>query len=133
MRLFSAAEPHIYSDLVSCRQKFLRLFGPEFKIVLTGSKSNPDSFHFNFFLFLSMLALALFALVLEFPKVHNPAYGRLDSRGNLNQVQSFFLRQTEGLGGLQDPEVFPVLINDPNGGDADVLIYAIASLDRFNQ
>lgn len=97
--------------------------------MLPGSESYTDSFYLNFFLVLSVLALPLFALVLELAEVHNPAYGRVSGGCNLDQIQLFFNCEPQRFGRFYDSQILTILVDDADRRDANVLICAISPLN----
>lgn len=129
VRLFSPGELHVDAHLVPFLEEFLRLFCAKFKVVLSCRKPNAQALYLDLFLFFALFPLALFPLVLELSKIHDFTDRWAHGGSNFDKIQSSLLGNLQGLGCFQNSEVFPLLINDADRGDTDVLIYAITSLD----
>lgn len=113
VRVFTAAEKHCNLHFVIVLQEVDRLLDFEVDIVLSGFWANPDFLQLGLMLFAFIDPFAF--LVLELAKVHDSANGRLRIRSNLDQVQTGFACLLERFRCCENPELFPVLVDDPDG------------------
>src|ERR1700678_3122222 len=97
-------------------------------IVVVHIDAELDLFHSDRFLVLLSLALFLFLLIQIFPVVHDPAHGRLRSRGNLNQVQILGSGHLERLEGRQNSDLRPFIVNHADFARPDAIVGADKAL-----
>ncbi len=126
---FAAPQAHLDAYFRAPLHKILNLTRAQVQIVRAGCKSDANAFHFGLNLALVAFAFSLLAVVLEFAEIHNPADGNRGVWRDFNKVKSALLRRAERRGGLNDAEIFSLLVNDADRRMADILIYAIAAVD----
>lgn len=130
MGFLPADQLHVYAHFVAFVKKFLDVLGSKLEIVGAGQKPDPYSLYLaRIFMFLALLALVFFPLVPELPIVHDLAYGRLHSRGDLDKIKPAFVGETKCVGGFHHAQIRALVVNDSDRGRADKLIDTIASLD----
>jgi len=129
MRLLSSHETHVYPYLMSLIEELLRLFCAHHKIVFSRGKADAKTLAIRLFLFLQARPLAFFPFIPKFAEVNDFADRRAYIGRHLDEVQPLFMRNTERLGGFDDPEVSPLFVNDADVGGLYELIYAVTALD----
>lgn len=126
---FSSSQEHFNANRVSRSKEFIRLLCPHFHVVRRGAEGNAHAFYFASYHWsrLSLLSRSFRLFVLPLPEVDNSADGRTGVGADFDEVESALAGKAQGRVGFHDAEVFPLIANDEDGGDADVLVHPWAA------
>lgn len=129
-RLLAAAEHQVDLHLVALEHEFLGLGFFEKEIVLFGSVAETDTLGLDLLLFrlgdLSLLCL----LVLEFAVVGDTTDRRYGLRGNLDDIEAFFLGDDHRRRRRHGAEIFAFFRDDDNLRGEDLLVHAVTLFDN---
>jgi len=109
--LLSAPKCEFDFDDVALFEEFVDLLGLEFHVVGSGFEADSYRLSFGFLGFGALLLLPLLSVHI-FTIIHDLGNGRGDIRADFDEVQALLLGQFHGIRGLDDPELFAVLIDD---------------------
>lgn len=126
---FSSPQLHFNSHVIPLFKKFLNLFCAKLKVVLSRAKSEPNALRFYLFYLFLLFPFVSFVFIFKLSEIGNLAYRRKSSRRDFNKRESPFLRNAQRLGCVKNAEVFPRFVNDANGRNSNLVVYAIPFLD----
>jgi hypothetical protein len=81
---------------------------------------------------LAGLLCPLFLFVAVFRVVHDPSHRRIRPRRDLDEVEAPLERELEGLLRVGDPDLPPVLVDEADARNPDLLVDALLALARYN-
>jgi hypothetical protein len=124
---FTATKDDRDNYLVLVDEEALRLIDLELDVVLSRLGTETDLLDLR--VVDVGLVMLLFLLVLELAKVHDPTNGRLLVGRHLYKIEAGPPRKAHRLVGGDDAELSAVGRNNPDWGDADLLVDAMLLLD----
>lgn len=126
--VFPTTQDDFEFHLVPVSQEFHRPCPAHVHIVLADGERETDSLDFHLFLFCPTLPVLLFLLVGEFAKVHNTAHGRAGHWRDFHEIKTPFPSSAKRFLQGDDPDLLILLIDEPNFGNADLVIDPETSL-----
>jgi hypothetical protein len=63
-------------------------------------------------------------LIAPFAVIHDSANWRAGSGRDLDQIEARFTRHAQGIGRGDNADLFFFIVDEPNGGDADLFVVA---------
>ena len=111
-----------------CFEEFLRALDLDLDVVVAGLGPDPDFLDVD--LVLLLLGELFLLRVLELAVVDDFADGRPLVGSDLDQVQSSLASRFESFARRHDAEHDALGVDDPHGGDADLLVHPHSALNR---
>lgn len=111
--LFPTAEEDTDLHLVTFSEEFLRFTGADLEVVLAGAYRDTDVLQLLGFLQESLFLFLFLLLVAKLVEFDGFRDRRGSIRGDLDEVEPLFFGDAERFIALQNAEVLPLLIDDP--------------------
>ena len=124
MRHFAAAEAQSDFDLVALFEKPLHGAHLHIVIVIVDHRPQLDFLDLDDLLLLARLGGFLLRLVFVLAVVEDLADGRARIGGDLHEIEAGVLRHGQGVGGIDDPLIGAVFVDELDLADADLLVDA---------
>lgn len=122
---FSPLKDHFDPDFLSLLQEFFRFIDLNFDVVLTHSRSQPDSLDHSCFLLFFLLPIFLFYFVFELTEIGDSRHGRFGFGVDLDQIQALLSGYFRGLAGFDIAEKFSVFIDQADLRGNDLIVETI--------
>lgn len=126
----TSAEEDISLDLVAFAEEAFGVFELEVVIVIVGLGTETDLFDFHLHLFGFQLLLSLLLLVEEFRVVDQSTNGRLRIGADLDEIDSFLLRESKSIAG-RHYGAFGIVLHNTHFAHTNLFVYAILRFSRL--
>ncbi len=126
--VFTSTEDNFHFHFVPLFEELAGTFHADVPVVLADGERESNALEVNLFLFRLALSILAFHLVHELAVVQDAAHGRLRHRRYLNQIEPALSCSTERILQRYHPHLVILLVDEPNLGDADLVVDAESSL-----